>query len=349
MELFSIKKFLLITIGLLMTSQVFALDSLRTEKSGDQYFVIHRVEKGETLYSLARRYGAELSEVVSANNIENNQIALFQEIRIPIVKPTGHELVEEPKMVSKPKTSAMHVVEAGQTLYAISRLYNVAVDDLKKWNNLTSNELSIGQEIIVGETDIKKPEPSDTEKTDRIEIVTEEEPKEQLPEGFQLYFVQSGELLETIAAKFNVRPDSIVIWNDLPNTYLSIGQRLLVKGSVDEQVLTRMADVESLPYGKRKKVKDASGFIKIIEEGMARKIDDVDTKKYLVMHRDLPIGTLLEVRNLMNNQKIFARVVGKLPETGLNENVLVRLTPICFERLGVIDPQTRVEVSYYED
>ena len=95
---------------------------------------------------------------------------------------------------------------------------------------------------------------------------------------------------------------------------------------------------------------DQSGFSKIIEEGSARKIEDVvETQKYLALHRSLPIGSMIEVRNLMNNQKIFVRVVGKLPETGLNKNVLVRLTPICFERLGVIDPMTRVELSYYED
>ena len=88
----------------------------------------------------------------------------------------------------------------------------------------------------------------------------------------------------------------------------------------------------------------------MIEEGTARKIEDVvDTKKYLALHRTLPIGSMIEVRNLMNNQKIFVKVVGKLPETGLNKNVLVRLSPICFERLGVIDPMTRVEVSYFID
>ena len=354
MVLSSINRYFLALVAVFFVFQSYAFDSLRTEESGGKYFVIHRVEKGETLYSLSRRYGSAIPDVVKENGIVNNQISLFQELKFPISQPeSGVSKMETVVVKEDPITrdhkaeQITHTVAARETLYAISRKYGISIEDLRKWNSLQGNELSIGQQLVVGKgqsqqvVSVKK----DEIKNEAIQ----EDTKENVPEGFQLYFVQSGELLETIAAKFNVRPDSIVIWNDLPNTYLSIGQRLLVKGSINQLVLAKQSNVESLPYGKRKQVKDASGFVKILEEGTARKIEDVKTQKYLVMHRDLPIGTLIEVRNLMNNQKIFARVVGKLPETGLNENVLIRLTPICFERLGVIDPQTRVEVSYYQD
>jgi len=338
-------------------SQTYAYDSLRLEKSGGQYFVIHKVESGETLYSLSRRYGASLADVVKANSIENNQISLFQELRIPVEKPANIKSAPESKPVEETTTSSStHTVAAGETLYAISRKYGVSVDELKQQNNLTSNELSVGQELILGvqsEKEGKKPKVRNKEKgkedKPKVESAKKEQPKNTIPTGFSEYLVQSGDLLESIAARFKVRPDSIVIWNDLPNTYLSIGQKLLIRGKLDSVTMTTAENVEMLPYGQRKEVKDQSGFTKIYEEGTARKIEDVDTQKYLALHRTLPVGTLVEIRNLMNNQKIYARVVGKLPEVGLNENVLIRLTPICFERLGVIDPKTRVEVSYYKD
>ena len=71
--------------------------------------------------------------------------------------------------------------------------------------------------------------------------------------------------------------------------------------------------------------------------------------KYLALHKTLPIGTLMEVRNLMNNKKVFVRVVGQLPDTGPNENVLIRLTEKSFNRLGILDARARVELTYYED
>lgn len=331
---------LLVAVGFTLPAQ--ALDSLRLEKEQGGYFVIHRVEKGETLYSLSRRYGADVQEVSALNGIVDNQISLDQELRFPI---GGQD--EESNEPSQNQTKT-HVVTTGETLYAISRKYGVAVADLRKWNSLTGNEIAIGQELQIT-VDSKEKKKSDTIE-EREGVAEQQVPEPEIPAGFTEYYVQSGDLLESIASKFKVRPDSIVIWNDLPNTYLSIGQKLIIRGVEDSTREVPSEKVESLPYGNRRSVKDQSGFIKIYEEGTARKIEDVvETEKYLALHRTLSVGTLIEIRNLMNNQKIFARVVGKLPPTGLNENVLIRLTPICFERLGVIDPKTRVEVSYYQD
>ncbi|MEQ8473186.1 MAG: LysM peptidoglycan-binding domain-containing protein [Marinoscillum sp.] len=331
--------------------QAFGFDSLRTEEKEGTYYVIHQVEKGETLYSLTRRYGSNLLEVKEANGMEDNNLDLGQELRIPIT-------YNPPKVSSKPSpetSESNHLVKTGETLFSISRKYGVEVNDLKEWNQLATNEISIGQLLKV--RDAHAPFKSDSS----IDLVKEDKKKKKKEDdkapakpairaGFTEYYVQSGDMIESIAAKFKVRPDSIVIWNKLPNTYLSIGQKLLIKGKPDPEELKKKPNIDKLPYGTRKRYTDQSGFVKIIEEGTARKIEDVvETEKYLALHRTLKIGTMIEIRNLMNNQKIFARVVGRLPETGLNENVLVRLTPICFERLGVIDPLTRVEVTYYED
>ena len=74
-----------------------------------------------------------------------------------------------------------------------------------------------------------------------------------------------------------------------------------------------------------------------------------DNDKYLALHKDLPIGSLVEVRNLMNNKKVYVKVVGQLPSTGINENVIVRLTSRSFKQLGILDARARVELIYYED
>lgn len=335
------------------------LDSLRTENEGGQYYVIHKVEQGETLYSLSKRYKCELTELRTANGLSDNSIDLGQELRIPIAKPKSATQVTL-RSEESPK-GEYHTVKPGETLYAISRQYNLEVAQLKSWNDLHSNEISVGQQLVVSKgieespkadlvvKEVPKPKEKEKNKDKKVDKKAPIE-KAEIPDGFSVYYVQTGDLLESIAAKFKVRPDSIVIWNKLPNTYLTIGQKLLVKGEPDKKELSKRKDIETLDYGTRRKVTDQSGFTKIIEEGTARKIEDVvETRKYLALHRTLPIGSMIEIRNLMNNQKIFARVVGKLPETGLNKNILVRLSPICFERLGVIDPMTRVEISYYED
>lgn len=55
----------------------------------------------------------------------------------------------KPMLVSSSEASDLHEVQPGETLYAISKKFNISVDDLKKKNNLTDNTLSIGQRLIV--------------------------------------------------------------------------------------------------------------------------------------------------------------------------------------------------------
>ncbi|MEO9475809.1 MAG: LysM peptidoglycan-binding domain-containing protein [Cyclobacteriaceae bacterium] len=347
-----------ILMAFLATPSRAAYDSLRTEKHKGQMVVVHLVEQSETLYSLSRRYGSAVREIVKFNKIEGNTISLGQELLIPIGKikskksKSGAVSVNgdpetEAEVYSLPQDSAQktHIVKSKETLFAISRMYGLTVDELKQLNGLESNSLNLGQVLNVsttgGETVVSIPE---EEEEEEVEI------EKSVAPGFNEYLVQSGDMLETIARKFNVRPDSIVIWNQLSNTYLAIGQRLVIKGEVDSLVQMTQPEIEETGYSQKSKMIDASGFAKVLEEGVAKKIENVvETDKYLAMHRTLKVGSMIEVRNLMNNKKVFVRVVGRLPNTGLNQNTLIRLTPICFSKLGVIDPTARVEISYYEE
>ena len=330
--------------------QVFSLDSLRIEKVQDKVVVIHEVEKGETLYALSKRYGAQINEVIAFNQISDNTISLGQVLKIPLVPVSGSG--------NKSKPETIHVVETGETLFSISQKYGLRVYQLKEMNNLNSNDISIGQELV-----IKKLAPEaieedpkaivfssyPTKKDSAVEVakVVVDEPI--IDESdFIAYQVQSGDDLSSIATQYGVRVDSLKYWNKLSSDRLDIGQELKLKQKVD--VVLDAPKIVKTPYGIKKRMVDQSGFVRIIEEGIAQKIEDViPTDKYLCLHRNQPVGSLVEVRNLMNNQKVFVKVVARLPDTGLNENVLIRLTPVAFKRLGIIDPKARVEISYYEE
>jgi len=64
------------------------------------------------------------------------------------------------------------------------------------------------------------------------------------------------------------------------------------------------------------------------------------------MHRTAPIGTIMQVKNEMNNLTVFVRVIGKLPDTGENTNVTIRISKTAYDRLGAIDKRFPVEISY---
>jgi rare lipoprotein A (peptidoglycan hydrolase) len=72
----------------------------------------------------------------------------------------------------------------------------------------------------------------------------------------------------------------------------------------------------------------------------------VDDKTYFGMHRTIPVGSLVAVRNEMNDQMVLVRIVGKLPDTGINDKVIIRLSESAVKQLRAIDPKFRVEITY---
>ena len=93
---------------------------------GEEYVV----KKGDTLYSIARKYNTSVDNLKSINNIITDSLAIGQIIKLPSTSNVA---------------SDTYIVKKGDSLYSIARTYNTSVDKLKEINNLTSNALAIGQ------------------------------------------------------------------------------------------------------------------------------------------------------------------------------------------------------------
>lgn len=95
---------------------------------------MHLVEKGDTLYNIANRYGTTVSQLKASNQLSSNHIILGQKLMINATTDSSGE-------------SRQHTVQVGDTLYNIARRYNVTVDSIIIKNNLNSNTIRIGQII----------------------------------------------------------------------------------------------------------------------------------------------------------------------------------------------------------
>ena len=145
-----------------------------------------------------------------------------------------------------------HVVKKGETLYSISKLYDIEISELKKQNNLLTNELSINQKIV---------------------------------------FVKNN-----------------IVYKDV----------------IEEE---------------DKKTKKEEGFAASIDES-------IESDKYLALHKSARNGTIIFVKNQMNGNVVIVRVVGKLPNTGNNDKISIRLSSIAFDKLDAIDSIIPVELTY---
>ncbi|MFY0600009.1 MAG: LysM peptidoglycan-binding domain-containing protein [Cyclobacteriaceae bacterium] len=145
-------------------------------------------------------------------------------------EPVAEEVIKEEDQISEilvPKKeidnpapaekeqSKSHMVQTGESLWAISRKYNVSVDDILKWNNLTDNNIKPGQTLAL------TPKQSTSESVPAKEELEPEKPK--------TYTVKPGDSLWGIAKKFNLSVDELKSLNDKPSNELKIGEVLKVK------------------------------------------------------------------------------------------------------------------------
>ena len=100
--------------------------------------ISHIVEKGDTLYSLSKKYGVSVDELRSANAISGSDLYAGQKLIIPAKKN------------DKRVTYESYTVKAGDTLYSIAKRSEITIDELRRLNSLDSSAvLKIGQNLKV--------------------------------------------------------------------------------------------------------------------------------------------------------------------------------------------------------
>lgn len=129
----------------------------------------------------------------------------------PIEKIVIEEKPQENKIFLNKKQ--IHIVAPGETLYAISKANNITIENLKKYNQLTSNDISVGQELKMYNTDIKS-------------VI-----KNNKDDLYNNYVVKQGDTIYSIARKNNMKVADILKFNNLESNVIAIGQILKIKKS----------------------------------------------------------------------------------------------------------------------
>ncbi len=174
-----------ITGNLINVGQRLVIPSDAGVNPGD--YVVYTVKRNDSLWNIANSYGVSVNDIVDYNNLGTTVLQIGQQLLIPNVNNSSSD------------SGVIYVVKNGDSLWSIGKKYNVSVNDLKSANNLNSNMLSIGQQLII-------PESSD----------------------YQTYTVKSGDSLWKIAQNYDVNVNDLIKLNNLSSNVLSIGQTLLI-------------------------------------------------------------------------------------------------------------------------
>ena len=442
-------------------------DSLKMEEREGQWCVIHRVEQGETLYSISRRYHIPIATIKEANpeltgyGIQIDQVLVIPSSAASGEVPSSVDLEQRPvsnaspvaapsptilpgspaitattgtaaasarpattssEQLESPESSATafnspqegikeesarsgtepetlseelltlspqnpaaglpdvfwHVLEPGETLFALSKRYQVPLQNLLAANpGLDAQGLKEGMRLcipdrasagtpalVVDQAPIQNPVNPPTELT----ALSPEEVPGQKP---MYHVVAPGETLYSISKTYLAGSvEQIVDWNQLADNQLKTGQRLIVGWSgageqnslleesgsplstISETTLTSGigASIDPTPYTSSD-LKRTNETIK--SRGIATWIDatspESEANSMLALHNDAPIGSIIEVRNLMNNRVVRAKVVGRLPQNAEDSRAIVKLSQGAARQLQAHDPKVLVEVLFNPD
>ena len=160
-------------------------------------FVMYTVKAGDSLYSIAQQYNTTVDKIKSDNKLTSNTLSIGQVLMIAdkTTDATVEECFGEDEVLEE--DYVIYVVKPGDNLYSIARKYDTTVSELKRLNNLTSNNLSVGQEL-------------------------------KIPNERRIYVVKRGDSLYSIANMFNTTVSAIKSKNNLTTNNLSIGQELII-------------------------------------------------------------------------------------------------------------------------
>ncbi len=163
-------------------------------------YIVYTVKSGDSLWKIANEYETTVSDIVDLNNLENNNLQVGQQLKIPT------------NTVTVPQ-SDFYIVQSGDSLWKIANQLGVSVNDIIEANNLASTVLQVGQQLKIPGSTGTTPTPPVT------------------PPSTTSYTVQRGDSLWSIANRFNTTVAQLRALNNLTTDALQIGQQLKIASS----------------------------------------------------------------------------------------------------------------------
>lgn len=329
-------------------------------------YIYHTVEKGETLYSISHQYGLKPQEVAQYNEMPADKptIRVGQKIKIPSTD-TGADVSEEVSIPAAPvaakpvsataSTSGQyHIVKKGETVFSITKLYNISKNDLLSWNKISDNNIAVGQKLLIKNEGNASSAPvekthstTSPAKTHTAEPATAKTDAEKASHGGYAWTMPES------PKKTNVSTAS----GDVTASATSVG--LADTKTVKSWKAETTAETRDYFKGKANSYDPAteyeslyyqniySGLTKKTETGVAKFQAD-NTTANTAYYNNAPIGTIIKLTNADNGKSTYAIVVGKIPPAEENSFVL-KLSGKVARSLAAKDYSSLEIVCYTEN
>ena len=202
---------------------------------------VHTVRRGETLATIASRYGTSVVELKSANSIRNpNRLSIGTQLTVPNGSDNPVQRRQRTTSNSEARYTPYHVIRKGDTLSSISRAYGLRLATLLDWNGLTERSvIRPGTRLIVSHDAVSQSSRSTRPRqTSSPPSPTSNAGFVSVPGGGQappdpagekvVYRVRTGDNLFRIARKYGTSVENLKAWNNIPGDGIRAGALLTI-------------------------------------------------------------------------------------------------------------------------
>eukprot|EP01012_Entosiphon_sulcatum_P019429 TRINITY_DN2430_c0_g2_i1.p1 TRINITY_DN2430_c0_g2~~TRINITY_DN2430_c0_g2_i1.p1 ORF type:complete len:507 (-),score=66.26 TRINITY_DN2430_c0_g2_i1:676-2196(-) len=284
--------------------------SSNTESTTSNASIIeHTIKPKENLNMLAEKYGTTINEIKALNNLTGSNLSIGQVIKIPAkngqqaeasvpATPASKNNTEAPasNSTSSDQTMIEHTVQPKEFLGKIAEKYGTTVEEVKKANNLSGNNLKIGQKL-------KIPATKNIDENKVVSAAVEEKPVQEnkSTDAAGTHTVLRNETIFTIAKQYGITAYQIRSLNNLPDNAITIGQVLKVPGGIITDV---QVPKEKQAETKTKEVVAAKeeSFIHTVATG--ENIFSI-AKKYNLTAFQIRTANKLDDNNIKVDQKLI--------------------------------------------
>ncbi len=295
--------FSIILSSLAVYSQAVEISSVKTQIDGKSYY-LHTIKQGQTLYGISKAYGVSVEELTTVNPETSKGLKVGQIIKVPDTKTP--QVTDKNNQQPAKIEGVEHIVQRGETVYGICRMYNLTVEKLYKSNpKIQEQGLKPGDILIIPESDVVENQPVQPPVDKPVEVQRDDSI------AFSNHEVKRGETLYSIAKQYKVTESDILNANDgLNPSKLKTGQVIRIPREADPKT----------QFPKNDTTTQVTPPDNHVQESVPQQVDAIDysPKSEMNIVVMLPFDIYTNTRNWYN-QETAKKEFSTLP---LNEMML---------------------------
>lgn len=315
-------------------------NKLEIKGTGAAIYLEHVVTPKENFYSVGRMFNVNAKELAAYNHLHfASGLNIGEVLKIPLTKNNFTQ--EEIAQANESLVPVYHTVAAGETLYRLGVNYNkVSLLSLKKWNHLTSDELSVGTPMIIGFLKVNKEQSSLANGESMIPVAVAPQPNEQKAEEKPAEIKPGNTEAAKISTPSNTeteqpKPESTAVSNsNLPVTPTNSGSNVTdvstgyFKNLYEKQTV---ANSTTLKNGTAGVFKSTSGW---------------NDAKYYCFSNDAAAGTILKITDNVTGKSIYAKVLDAIPDISQNDGLVTVISNAAAQQLGAGENKFDCTISF---